>query len=213
MGKNTQTSYKFDITIMKKFAENIDATTVLDFTESGTKVDQIISSHSEIYTEQDGRTAFTDYSEVDGPSTMISGNLPKKIFRQKAKLQDRKAPSFKTITKWVGEVIDVFEDSFTARVYEIKKQDNTSDAFDDYVDFLNAEVNPSDREFIEKGAIFDWCIGQKFKPHGQMENTSVVIFRRMPVWKNYLQKAEEKSKEFMNIMGWSDNTLDVSSRK
>jgi len=195
---------------MNNIAEKLD--TVFEPTESGTVVGRINETHPKAYFDEGGQT-INYISSKDGGSSGVSfydveglKTLPV------CKPADRKAPSFRTMTRWVGEVFEVHEDSFLARVYEEK--DNDASGFDeDYVDFNFAEVSDTDRMFIKGGAIFDWHTGQRFKPHGQMENTSIVIFRRMPVWKNYLEKAEEKAKKFSNMMGWSDSDLNVTSTR
>ena len=57
------------------------------------------------------------------------------------------------------------------------------------------------RALIEVGAVFNWHIGKKFLPHGQMENTSIIVFRRMPVWRNFLNVANEKAKDIASRIG------------
>lgn len=98
-----------------------------------------------------------------------------------------------------------------ARVYMDNSESPNPQLFVDFVDFKVVEVPEEDRELIRLGAIFNWHVGQKFKPHsrllnGQIENTSIIVFRMMPVWKNYLDKANEKADELAKIMGWSDSS-------
>lgn len=188
---------------MNNAAEMLD--TIFESTEIGTEVGLVNKTHPKAYSDDGGET-LTYISPKDGePSGASFYDVERIKIPPLRKLIDRKAPFFRTMTKWVGEVIEVREYSFLARVYEEKNND-AAGVYDDYVDFNFAEVNDSDREFIKDGAIFDWHIGQRFKPQGQMLNTSFVIFRRMPVWKNYLEKAREKANEFSNLMGWSDST-------
>ncbi|MDA2918906.1 hypothetical protein MYX76_05330 [Desulfobacterota bacterium AH_259_B03_O07] len=188
---------------MNNIAEILD--TVIEPTEIGTEVGRIDKTHPKAYSDEGGQTIAYIPSKDGGSSGVSFYDVERIKTPPVRKPIDRETPFFRTMTKWVGEVIEVHEYSFLARVYE-EKNNGASGVYDDYVDFNFAEVNDSDREFIKDGAIFDWHIGQRFKPYRQMENTSIIIFRRMPVWRNYLEKAEEKAKEFTNMMGWSDST-------
>lgn len=188
---------------MNNVAEKLD--TVLEPTETGTETVWFNKTHPKAYSDEDGQTITYIPSKDGGPSGVSFYDVERIKTPPVPKPIIRKAPFFKTITKWVGEVIEVHEYSFLARVYEEKNNDATG-FYDDYVDFDFVEVSDTDRRFIKDGAIFDWHIGQRFKPHGQMENTSIIVFRRLPVWRNYLETAKEKAKEFTNMMGWSDST-------
>lgn len=188
---------------MNNIAEKLD--TVLEPTGIGTEVGRINKTHPKAYFDEGGQSTIYIPSN-DGEPSGVSYNYVKGIKTPSVfKPIDRKEPFFRTMTKWVGEVIEVHEYSFLARVYEEENNDG-SGFYDDYVDFNFAEVSDTDRRLIQDGAIFDWHIGQRIKPHGQRENTSIVVFRRMPVWRNYLEKAGEKAKGFANMMGWSDST-------
>lgn len=188
---------------MNNVAEKLD--TILEPTETGTETVRIDKTYPKAYSDEGGQTITYIPSKDGGPSGVSFYDVERIKTPPVRKAINRRLPFFKTMTKWVGEVIEIHENSFLARVYE-EKNNNISGSYDDYVDFNFAEVSDTDRRFIKDGAIFDWHIGQRFKPHGQMENTSIIIFRRMPVWRNYLEKAEEKAKEFAKMMGWSNST-------
>lgn len=108
-------------------------------------------------------------------------------------------PVFTTITMWESEVVDVDTDNqfFTAR---IKEEDDQDTSTDDYVEFSFSEVKKDEWKYIKQGALFNWHVGHKRLAKGQIENTSLIIFRMMPVWKNRAEQVNEKAKFFSNLI-------------
>lgn len=194
---------------MNNTAEVLD--TIFEIDENGTGVNLVNANHPLTYFEEDEGTANFPPSGKKTPSEVPFGAVAKINTPRIPTPMARKAPRFKTTRKLVGEVIEIYDDSFLARVYSEDSESISHDSFEDYVDFKVAEVNEEDRKLIELGAIFNWHIGQRFRSHdlrlnGQVENSSIVVFRRMPIWKNYLGKAQKEANEFADIMGWSDNS-------
>lgn len=169
--------------------------------------DEIIERRPKPYSDEEekDKTSIKKPLEDSEPSVVSLLDIQKFKISSVHRSKNPKAMSFKTTAKWVGEVIEVSENSFSSRVFEDTSEDNGTEEYDDYVEFSFSEASSSDRRFIKNGAIFDWHIGRRFKPYGQVENTSIIVFRRMPVWRNYLESADEKAKEFASSMGWTDN--------
>lgn len=115
------------------------------------------------------------------------------------RVQPKPMPVFTTATMWESEVVDVdtYNHAFTARIKEEDSQDSLTD---DYVEFLFSEVKKDEWKYIKQGALFNWHVGHKRSAKGQVENTSLIIFRMMPVWKNKAEQASEKAKFFSNLI-------------
>ncbi|NOX62147.1 MAG: hypothetical protein GXP42_09420 [Chloroflexi bacterium] len=105
--------------------------------------------------------------------------------------------SFKAIQKWEGYVIEVYEDTFLARLIPI-----VGEGTDQNAEIYIEEVEPADRVLIEPGAVFYWSIGYLDKPSGRHRD-SYIRFRRLPAWsQRELDAAKRKAnrlKELLNV--------------
>ena len=105
--------------------------------------------------------------------------------------------SFKAIQKWEGYVIEVYEETFLARLVPIVGEGSDQEA-EIYIE----EVDPADRVLIAPGSVFYWSIGYLDKPSGRHRD-SYIRFRRLPAWtQRELKAAEEKAKilrELLNV--------------
>jgi hypothetical protein len=84
--------------------------------------------------------------------------------------------SFRAIRKWEGYVLEIHEDSFSARLVPLKGDDEELEA-EIYIE----ELSEQDRELLQPGAVFYWSIGYHDRPSGR-ERSSIIRFRRLPVW-------------------------------
>jgi hypothetical protein len=85
--------------------------------------------------------------------------------------------TFKSTKKWEGMIVDIMDDSFSARLVG----DDTSQD-DEYTTFTFEEIDPADHELIVPGAIFYWNIGYTINSVGTKTRDSIIIFRRSPRW-------------------------------
>lgn len=136
---------------------------------------------------------------LDDPLPRYDKLSPRQDIPNSDGVQPKPMPVFTTTTKWEGEVIDVDVDNhtFTARIKEEDSQDNPTD---DYVEFLFSEVKKDEWKYIKQGALFNWHVGHKRSAKGQVENTSLIIFRMMPVWKNKAEQVNQKANLFSNLI-------------
>ena len=99
---------------------------------------------------------------------------------------------------WEGVVLEVFEESFTARLVDLNDPSQYEEA-----EILNNSVSDlSDLELIEPGAIFFWSIGRRIEGR-RSEQISMIQFRRLPVWtKREIQQSNQEASEIMKELGW-----------
>jgi hypothetical protein len=99
---------------------------------------------------------------------------------------------------WEGVVLDVLEDSFTARLVDIDEPSQYEEA-----EILNTSVSDqSDLDLIKPGAIFFWSIGRRVEGR-RSEQVSLIQFRRLPVWtETEIKKAKQETTEVLKELGW-----------
>ena len=103
--------------------------------------------------------------------------------------------SFKAIQKWEGYVIEVYEETFLARLIPI-----LGEGADQEAEIYIEEVEPVDQVLIEPGAVFYWSIGYLDKPSGRHRD-SYIRFRRLPAWtRRELKAAGEKAKMLQELL-------------
>ena len=102
---------------------------------------------------------------------------------------------FRVIQKWEGCVIEVYEETFLARLVPI-----IGEGADQEAEIYIEEVDPADQVLIEPGAVFYWSIGYLDKPSGR-HRESCIRFRRLPVWtQRRLKAAEKKAKVLQELL-------------
>ncbi len=98
--------------------------------------------------------------------------------------------TFRTIQKWEGYVLEVFEETFLARLTRLEGEGPDQEA-EIYLEDLD---NP-DRALVTPGAVFYWSIGYLDKPSGRIR-ASIIRFRRLPGWtKAEIEAAAEAVQE------------------
>ena len=113
----------------------------------------------------------------------------KRIFR----LDKVQKPSslFRTTAAWRGEVLQVDNASFVARL-----RPGGASEVEEIATFDIDEVEPGNSRFVKPGAIFRWHVGDFTTDKRQVIKGSVLVFRRMPAWsKRREQAAEEEAEE------------------
>lgn len=129
--------------------------------------------------------AYRDFQKIKTPSWQ--------------RVQPKPMPVFTTATMWESEVVDVDLDNHTFTAL-IKEEDSEDSSTDDYVDFSFSEVKKDEWKYIKQGALFNWHVGHEQTAKGQCKNTSLIIFRMMPVWKNKAEQADKKAQFFSNLI-------------
>jgi hypothetical protein len=134
-------------------------------------------------------------STIAVPSTDIK--IPTgAILRQPMAIRlGKRVPRLETRQLWEGTVIRVLNDTFVA----ILKDKTESKNPDEQVTFEFSEISREDRPLVKPGSSFYWTIGSK-RTAGQLENVSIVQFRRLPVWtRNALVNAETRARKVRDV--------------
>jgi hypothetical protein len=109
---------------------------------------------------------------------------------------DYKSYSLKT-QKWVGHVIEIREDSFSAKLEDIN--DNTTFEIGE---FDLDDVSYEDKELLTIGAMFYLSVGKNLK-NGQIENKSEIRFQRLPNWNTQeIDNAEDRAQRLFENLNW-----------
>ncbi len=106
----------------------------------------------------------------------VSQYVPSRSFEEYPLL----ARGFKVLQKWEGYVLEVGEDTFTARLFTLLGEgaERGSELVAEI--YINA-VPKEDRKLIEEGAVFYWSIGISSRG-GTDRKSSIIRFRRLPAW-------------------------------
>lgn len=84
--------------------------------------------------------------------------------------------SFDLLQQWVCTVVSIGEGEFVA----IARNKMNPECPDEEVVFDCADVNDSDRQLLEIGAVFYWSVGYRISEWGQKTKGSELRFRRLP---------------------------------
>lgn len=112
------------------------------------------------------------------------------------------------LNKWEGEVLDVRDDSFTARIFDLSRPNIVEMA-----EFSFTEVGIVDLPLIRPGCQFYWYIMNEDSRSGQRTAGSLLWFRRggrrnqETEYRNELIRLEEMWTDF----GWGNDGVDTSS--
>ena len=106
---------------------------------------------------------------------------------------------FRPLQKWEGFVLEVKDNSFTARLVD---QSNPGTG-DEEVELSLEEISPDDLALVAPGAIFYWSIGYETTSSGQRKRSSVIRLRRLPAWSaKDIETAQNKASELYKALQW-----------
>ncbi len=169
--------------------------------KSGSAFKPIEAINLKPYSRSDESSDYTKQPVNGNISTVINFRDIQQIRVPKlSKPPIKSLPSFKTICKWEAEIIEIYDnDSFQARIHKEDDDSNSAD-FEDYIDFSIFEVKEDERKYIVKGALFSWHVGHEITDKGQCKNSSLIVFRMMPVWGSIENKAKIKAIYYSNLI-------------
>ncbi len=105
---------------------------------------------------------------------------------------------FLSFQKWEGIVIEVSNTSFVARLIDL-----TANGPDEEAEFSIEEISKEDRGLLQPGAIFYWNIGYHDTSKGQRIRSSLIRFRRLPVWqKAEIDEAKQNAVKLRDVIDW-----------
>lgn len=144
----------------------------------------------------------SNFSSVQTETAVLAGNRPQEepsaapivFLRREPSMQSRFIP----LQKWEGTVVEVLDEGFFARLVDL-----TSGGVDEEAEFPLEEVSDADRPLIAPGAVFYWNIGYFDSLSGQRTRSSVIRFRRLPVWRvEELERAKQKTQCIIDELAW-----------
>jgi len=103
---------------------------------------------------------------------------------------------FDLLQQFVGTVLDVGEETFSARLQDRTDQSRGSEI----AEFDLEEVSDFDRDLVQGGAVFYWSIGYRISPSGQRTRVSRIRFRRLPAWSRSDLRDAEQAVEIWGYM-------------
>lgn len=111
----------------------------------------------------------------------------------------KKQDKFTALQKWAGYVLEIRDETFTARLTDLKNREVEEEA-----EIYLAEVSEEDRPLLQPGAVFYWSIGYRDDYSGQRHNEGFIRFRRLPVFsRKDIERARQEAEEIRQAFGWS----------
>ena len=107
--------------------------------------------------------------------------------------------SFIAVQEWEGHVVEVGDETFTARLMDVTAGAETDR---EEADFLISDVDPSDHDLLLPGAVFRWSIG-----YLRMGTTKIrgsqIVFRRLPKWQTIdVKQGRKRAQELAAAITW-----------
>ena len=107
--------------------------------------------------------------------------------------------NFLTLQAWEGVVTSVEEEVFSVRLMDL-----TGSEPDEEADIGYDEVSADERTLIRIGAVFLLYVGYAISEGGQRSRTSILRFRRLPVWtESELSGAKKAAQQQADTIRWS----------
>lgn len=107
---------------------------------------------------------------------------------------------FISFHKWEGIVTKIRRDSFYAKLTSL-----FSDDADEEAEFSLEEIPADDRPLLQVGSVFYWNVGYHDSSTGQRSRSSIIRFRRLPVWtKRDIEDARRRAAEIGDFLGWKE---------
>ena len=112
-------------------------------------------------------------------------------------LKHQRTTMFTSLKKWRGVVLKTYKDCFLCRLVD---QDGNSP--DEEAEILLSEISDEDLQLIDIGAVFYWNIGYQINQSGSRARSSIIRFRRLPVWKaEELSEARKNAEKTLIALG------------
>jgi hypothetical protein len=109
-------------------------------------------------------------------------------------------PTLYTLQEWEGYVVEITEDSFTARLVDITAGGELPD---EEADFPISDLSEHDFKLLKPGAVFRWVIGYEKSRTGNKKRFSQLVFRDLPQWtKQELEEIEAHAKTIVSSIKW-----------
>jgi hypothetical protein len=109
----------------------------------------------------------------------------------------RESPREVVLQEWEGQVQEVGEHVFSARLVDLtgdSKEENEE------TDLPIEDLGEADRRLLIPGATFRWIIGYRWA-NGEKERFTRVVIRRLPIWtEREIKSADQEAAELHNAL-------------
>lgn len=105
---------------------------------------------------------------------------------------------YKKTQRWLGTIITLEKDSFTAKLEDLNSPDTYEVAAFDLDD-----ISLGDRSLVAIGKVFYWSVGYYVARDGQIKKESLIRFQRLPQWtETDIDEVTDKAKELHDTINW-----------
>lgn len=116
-------------------------------------------------------------------------------------------PQFVPLQTWEGIVVSVGDESFSARLRDLMREDA---AATEIAEIPRDLVADDDLPLLTEGGVFYLNIGRRTVSNGRQERATQVVFRRLPAWtKSTIASAMKRAEELTEF--FSESGGDIQS--
>jgi hypothetical protein len=147
--------------------------------------DEVIRRWVETEREAVSRTIPSNGHDI---STWVRGTPPPDLGVVRYPRPIRELPREEVLQEWEGQVQEVGERVFSARLVDLTRgeMEETEES-----DLPIEDLVESDRTLLVPGAVFRWIIGYRWA-NGEKERFTRVVIRRLPIWTEQEIKAADR---------------------
>lgn len=132
-----------------------------------------------------------------GASAAVPNNEPIQLPYVAEPRPVQRTGRFELLQQFEGTVLALEGDQFTARI----KDRTTPESGDELATFELSDVSDADRGLLAVGSVFYWSLGYRVQTWGQKERSSMIRFRRLPVWtRTDIERAERQAREWLYML-------------
>jgi hypothetical protein len=109
----------------------------------------------------------------------------------------RDLPRERVLQEWEGQVQEVGENAFSARLVDLTRDSKEET---EETDLPIEDLGEADRRLLVPGATFRWIIGYRWVD-GEKERFARVVIRRLPIWtEREIKSADQEAAELHNAL-------------
>jgi len=127
-----------------------------------------------------------------GSTTRASNVLPRDLGVVRYPSPARELPCEVVLQEWEGQVQEVGERVFSARLVDLTRESKVET---EEADLPIEDLGEADRRLVVPGATFRWIIGYRWT-NGEKERFTRVVIRRLPIWtEGEIRSADQEAAE------------------
>lgn len=116
----------------------------------------------------------------------------------------RAATAFVAEQEWEGEVVELCDDAFIARLHDLTCE-QPRDIFEE-AEFSIRDISDYEIPLLKEGAIFRWSLGYYRTSTGGRSRGARLVFRRLPAWTpREIAQSQQEARKLMESIEWDDD--------